>query len=479
MALKPTLVFTNTLSKQKEVFSPLKRGEVSMYTCGPTVYDRAHIGNFRTYIFADTVKRTLLLFGYHVTHIINITDVGHLTDDANDGEDKLHAAAKKHNKNAYDIAKEFEMLFFEDSKRLNLLPPTKTPRATDHIKEQIEMIQTLEKRGLTYTISDGVYFDTSKQKTYGAMAHLIRSGADEGVRIEHNKEKRSREDFALWKLSPKNENRHMEWESPWGKGFPGWHIECSAMSKKYLGFPFDIHTGGIDHIPVHHTNEIAQNEGVGSKDAIRYFLHGEFMTVNGERMGKSLGNTFTLSHLDKKNISPLSFRYLMLSAHYRQLINFTWESLAAAHTTYTNILEELDRLRQEKAKEKRSFYQKLFTSERVNEHYKEQFLGALADDLNTARALAILWEVLKDDTLSPKEKLDTIFYFDAGLGLLLAEHSLPAPVPHHIQELAVKREEARTAQKWDNADTLRKKIEAGGFLVEDTKNGSRLLKKRG
>ena len=336
----------NYRSRKKETFKPLEGKTVGLYACGPTVYDFAHIGNLRAYIFADVLKRVLLQNGYQVKQIMNITDVGHLTGDRDMGEDKIQKAALEKHKTAWEIASVYTEAFLDDIKQLNILLPDKLPKATDHIKEMIELIATLEKKGFTYRTTDGLYFDTAKLKDYGKLARLDLAGLREGARVEINAEKKNPTDFALWKSSPNpstssGQRRQMEWESPWGVGFPGWHIECSAMSVKYLGQPFDIHTGGVDHVPVHHTNEIAQSEAAAGKPLANYWLHSEFVIVNDARMGKSEGNLITLLELKDKGYSPLAYRYFVLAGHYRTRLNFTWEAMAGAQNTLDNLYSHL------------------------------------------------------------------------------------------------------------------------------------------
>ncbi|MAZ40986.1 cysteine--tRNA ligase [bacterium] len=467
----------NSLSNKKEVFRPLQKGSASVYTCGPTVYDRAHLGNFRSYIFSDILIRALHFNGFTTKHIINITDVGHLTDDADQGEDKLERRAKKDNKKAQDISKEYTDFFIEDSKKLNLLPPNKYPRATDHIDEQIVMIQKLEGAGFTYKTSNGIYFDTSKLKDYGKLANLNLESLKEGARVEKNLEKKNPTDFALWKFSKKEENRHMEWDSPWGTGFPGWHIECSAMSKKYLGFPFDIHTGGIDHKPVHHTNEIAQNEALVGRETVNYWLHNGFMTIDEERMAKSLGNMFTVRDLEDRGTTPIAFRYFMLGAHYRSPINFTWQALKGAEQAYTNLILEIRRLTaQVHTGTVFDQIKNFFITTPPKPDWKKRFTLAINDDLNTPAALAVLWDTLKDKDLTPKEKLSLLITYDTIFGLNLKEETRPVSVPSSIKELVKKREEFRNDGNWNGADHLRDEINEKGFIVEDGEKGPIVFK---
>ena len=316
----------NTLTRNRDLFESIQEGKVHMYSCGPTVYWFAHVGNLRTYIFSDILHRLFLYHGFDVVFVMNITDVGHLTDDADAGEDKMLLAMRREGKTAYEIAQFYTNSFFEDLGRLHILPASIYPRATDHIKEQVEMIRSLEQNGFTYRTSDGIYFDTSRLTSYGMLSRQRAEEKQTGIRVNIG-EKRSGTDFALWKFSPTDKQREMEWDSPWGKGFPGWHIECSAMSKKYLGIPFDIHTGGVDHIAVHHENEIAQTQGAQGCLEARFWMHADFLQVDGGKMSKSLGNLYTLDDLEKKGIHPLAYRYFVLQAHYRSKLNFTFEGL--------------------------------------------------------------------------------------------------------------------------------------------------------
>ncbi|MCG2690006.1 cysteine--tRNA ligase, partial [Candidatus Parcubacteria bacterium] len=331
----------NTLTRQKENFKPLdKKGqEVGLYTCGPTVYNFAHIGNLRSYLFEDVLKRVLLYNGFKVKHIMNITDVGHLTSDADTGEDKLEKGAKRENKSVWEIAGFYTKTFKKDLELLNIKEPSKWIKATDTIKEQIALIALLESKGYTYSIGDGVYFDTSKLKNYGVLWGNEKEVALEaGKRIEMVKGKKNPTDFALWKLSPKNEKRQMEWLSPWGVGFPGWHTECVVMAQKELGSPFDIHCGGIDHIQVHHTNEIAQSQGTFGNNLANFWLHGEFLDLKGQKMAKSTGGFITLTTLIEKGFNPLAYRYLCLQAHYRTKLNFSFEALTSAQNGLNNLV---------------------------------------------------------------------------------------------------------------------------------------------
>ncbi len=452
----------NTLTRKKEEFKPIKKKHVSLYACGPTVYSYAHIGNLRTYIFEDVLKRTLFCNKYKVKHVMNITDVGHLTSDADTGEDKMELAAKKESKSAWDIAKFYTNSFKKDIKELNILPPNIWCKATVHIKEQINWIKKLEKAGFTYKTSDGIYFDTSKFRDYGKLALLEKQHLQAGKRIAVG-EKKNPADFALWKFSPKNEKRQMEWKSPWSeKGFPGWHIECSAMATKYLGKQFDIHCGGIDHIPIHHTNEIAQTEAITRKKWVNYWLHGEFLLLE-EKMSKSKGNIITLSTIEEKGFSPLDYRYFCLNSHYRKQLTFTWEALEAARNARSRIKEKIKEMNKSKS-----------NPEAVRE-YKEQFIRVINDDLNTPEALAVLWSVLKDNTLSKKDVLTLIKEFDKVFALNLTKEE-KISVPKDILLLAKRRQKYREQKEFSSSDKIRKEIESKGYIIEDQDKGFRLKK---
>lgn len=467
------LYFHNTLTNEKEVFTPLRPDAVRMYNCGPTVYDRAHIGNMRSYVLADLIRRVLEYNEYNVKQVINITDVGHLTSDADEGEDKLEKAASAQGETAQDIAKKYTDLFFDDIKKLNIRTEgTEFPRATEYIGQQIAMVDTLMQIGYAYQITDGIYFDTSMFKEYGKLGNLNKQELEEGARVEKNEEKRNPSDFALWKFSPKEEKRQQEWDSPWGVGFPGWHIECSAMSRALLGKQLDIHTGGIDHIPVHHNNEIAQSEAVNKKKFVNYWLHNAFILVEGRRMGKSIGNLINLDQIVDRGFSPLSYRYWLLTAHYATPANFTWDALEAAHTA-------LKRLH-------RYFVEELQVQEGVVvKSYQERFHTLVNDNLDTPRAIALVWELVKDSDVSLADKRATLLNFDQVLGLGLRESNTNlhkhlrgegqklavSDIPADVQKLVAEREAARKDKDFDQADKLREKIIEHGYDVADTNDG--------
>src|SRR3989344_2947982 len=474
MALATPITLYNSLTKRQERFEPQKRSCVKIYVCGPTVYEYAHIGNFRAFLAADILIRVLRYQGYKMAYIRNITDVGHLTDDADQGEDKVEKSAVSKGISAGEVAEMFTKVFHDDACALNLLTPDKEPRASEHIPEQIGMIRELEERGLTYRTKDGIYFDTAKMKGYGKLVSLDTS-ADDVARIAPNPEKKHPRDFAVWKFSPSGAKRQMEWPSPWGVGFPGWHIECSAMSRKYLGFPFDIHMGGIDHASVHHTNEIAQNEGVFGKQTVRFWLHSEFVLIDGKKMSKSIGNIYTLKDIAERKMSALAFRYMTLNTHYRQKLNFTWEALAAAENSLNALYDSIEHLTQERKKVRLggrilSAVTSLKNIRGKGNKILNSFEGALADDLNTPQALAALWELIKSPSLSPSVKLSYVRRFDQVLGLNLALYE-DVIIPPRIQDLLYERETARKNADWPEADRLRREIGELGYALRDTEKG--------
>ncbi len=456
--------FFNTLTNQLEEFKPINEGVVGMYNCGPTVYYFAHIGNMRAYIFADLLRRFLEHENFKVTQVINITDVGHLQSDADEGEDKMEVGAKRENKSAKDIASFYTKAFLDDLKTLNInTAGTIFPKATEHISEQIDLIKILEEKGFTYKTSDGVYFDTSKFPEYGKLGQINLSGMEEGARVNVNEEKKNFTDFALWKFSPKDGGkREQEWESPWGVGFPGWHLECSAMSMKYLGETFDLHTGGIDHIPTHHQNEIAQSEAATGKKFVNYWMHSEHIRINNERIAKSLGNTILLKDLVEKGYTPLSYRYFLLLSHYKTPTNFTWEGLDAAETAYRRLKQGFSLLPQNGV---------------INEKYQKEFLKALDEDLNTSEALGVLWNMMKDDAVKPEDKRATLLDFDKILALDLLHNEFEIKeVPQELKALLAERAVAREKEDYKKADEIRDKIASLGFEVRDTEEGQKLTK---
>jgi len=457
------LYLYNTLTRKKEIFKPINPPFVGIYTCGPTVYNYAHIGNLRTYIFEDILKRVLLYNGYKVKHVMNITDVGHLTSDADEGEDKIELEAKRERKNAWQIAEFYTTAFKSDIKKLNILEPDIWCKATEHIDDFIALIKVLEEKGYTYRTSDGIYFDTSKLPDYGKLAGQDIEEMLPGARIEYNPEKKNPSDFALWKFSPKNVKRQMEWDSPWGVGFPGWHIECSAMSTKYLGQPFDIHCGGVDHIKIHHTNEIAQSEAAYGKPMANYWLHGEFLVLGEKRMGKSEGNFITLSVLEEKGYNPLAYRYFCFTAHYRSPLKFTWSAIDSAQRALNRLYENIKKYPREDVE--------------FHKEYEEKFHLAINDDLDMPKAISILWELIRDDTITPEVKRATLIQFDKVLGLSLDNPpEIKIDVPEEIWNLLEEREIARKEKNWERADKIREEIKNRGYIIEDTPQGPRIKK---
>jgi cysteinyl-tRNA synthetase len=428
-----------------------------MYSCGPTVYWYQHIGNLRTYIFSDILKRVLAYNGFKVKHVMNVTDVGHLTSDQDAGEDKMELAALKEHKKASEIADFYLKIFRDDFKKLNIIEPDIWCKATDHIKEQIELIKALEKKGYTYKTSDGIYFDTSKVKDYGKLALLKAEGLEAGKRIELG-EKRNKTDFALWKFSETPGKRQQEWPSPWGIGFPGWHIECSAMSSKYLGEQFDIHTGGIEHIPVHHVNEIAQSEAATGKKFVNYWLHADWLLFKGEKISKSTGGLFTLSELEERGFSALAYRYFCFTAHYKTQLDFSLESLKAAQNAYERLKNIISELKDDG---------------KTNKKYLDEFGKAIDDDLDMPKALSVLWNMIRDK--DAEGKLNAIREMDKVLGLDLMKKE-KIKVPAEVQKLVQEREACRKAKDWKKSDEIRNKIKSLGYAVDDAPEGPRIKK---
>ena len=473
----------NTLTRQIEEIVPYQGKKIGLYACGLTVYDYTHLGHLRKYTLDDVLIKTLRHAGFEVNFVQNVTDVGHLSSDADTGEDKLEKGAKKYGQSVWDIARKFEDYFFYSMDLMHNVRPDVSCRATEHIPAQLEMVKTLEAKGFAYVIpDDGVYFDTSKVADYGKLAHLKLDEQQEGARVEKVAGKRNPSDFALWKFEREGENRAMSWESPWAeKSFPGWHIECSAMSMQYLGEQFEIHTGGIDHIPVHHTNEIAQAEAAtGKKPFVKYWVHHNFLRINDEKMSKSLGNFFTIDDVIKKGFAPQALRILFLSAHYRSEMNFTWEALAGAQKAW----EKLERILQATASIDASETASPLSD--AAEKIKTAFFAALENDLQTAEAMSIVWQVTKDESLADGERRKLLLAFDEVLSLGLAEVAaqtittqLPtADVPQAVQALLSQRQQARDNKDWATADLYRDKLEKLGYLVTDSAVGQQLVPKK-
>ena len=452
------IYFYNTLTKKKELFVPIEKGKVRMYSCGPTVYKNATIGNMRTNLFQDTLRRVLRYNGYKLKHAMNITDVGHLVSDGDEGEDKMLKSAREEHKTPLQIAEYYTKLFFNDLERLNIETPEIVCKATDHIKEMLELVQKIMERGYAYETSTAIYFDVSKLDEYGILSGVNLREQKAGARVEVDPEKRNPYDFALWIKAP--ENHLMKWDSPWGPSYPGWHIECSAMSTKYLGEVFDIHTGGIDLIPTHHENEIAQSKGTCGKIPANYWMHGEYLLINGGKMSKSLGNVYLLDDIINRGYDPLVYRLFNFSCHYRGKLNFTWEGIEAASVA-------LDRLR--------DGYQKHLAgnaevSDEIISDMENRFHQAINDDLNMPLAMSVVWEAVKYADKSPKiakllEKFDTV------LGIKITEKKKQETIPEEILELVEQRKKARQEKNWAESDRLRDLISEKGYVVKDTKEG--------
>lgn len=454
--------FYNTRTHSIENFTPINKSDVLMYTCGPTVYNYAHIGNLRSYIFADTLRRALIYHGYKVKQVMNITDIGHLASDADNGDDKMTKGLLREGKvlnleNMRTLAEFYTKAFMQDLKDLNILPPMGPYFASDYVKEDIELIQKLESKGYTYAISDGIYFDTKKMPNYGVLWGGNRKVDIEHARISENSQKKNPEDFAVWKKSEST----LGFPSPWGIGFPGWHIECSAMGLKFLGEQFDIHTGGVDHITIHHTNEIAQSEcATGKAPFVNFWMHHEFVDTAGERMAKSEGNFLTLKALQENGISPLAYRFWLMMAHYKTKMNFNFEAVLGAQ----NALNRLQNL-----------YNDLGENEgEINKEYKEKFLNFLQNDLDTPRALALIWEIIKDEKLLQADKKTTIKELISVLGINLENQNLE--IPTEVAGLLTEREKARNEKNFTLADEIRIKINSLGYEVKDTSEGQKLTK---
>ncbi len=476
--MEKRLKIYNTLSNRLEEFKPINPPEVGIYVCGPTVYDYTHLGHLRAYINADVLIRTLRFFDFEPKVVMNITDVGHLTSDRSSGEDKMEKKAREEEKDIWEIAEKYTQYFWNSLEKVNVKKPDIIAKATDHIQEMIDLVKKLEKKGYTYKINDGIYFDTSKLNDYGKLADIDIEGLKEGARVEKNPEKKNSTDFALWKFSPKDEKRQMEWDSNWGTGFPGWHIECSAMGMKYLGEQFDIHLGGIEHIRVHHTNEIAQSEAAtGKKPFVKYWMHTEHLLIEGEKMSKSLKNFYRLDDLTEKGYNPLALRYLYLTSHYKSRMNFTWDSLDSAQTALENLYQIVE---EAKSTKRTTLSEKKLRKVNL---YREQFDEALKDDLKTPVAISVLWQAAKSN-IPARDKRELLLYFDEVLGLDLENpdfekkvFSLDEIEDQEIIKLAKKRESLRNEEKWDEADDVRGKIEKKGWKLKDTSQGTKLEKK--
>lgn len=457
------LTFYNTLTRKKEEFHSIDENRVRMYSCGPTVYSYAHIGNFRTYIFMDTLRRVLKYNGYELKHVMNITDVGHLVSDGDEGEDKMLKSAREEHKSPLEIAEHYTKLFFRDLERLNIETPEVVCKATDHIKEMLEMVQKIMKNGYAYETSTAIYFDVSKLDKYGILSGINLNDQKAGARVDIDPEKRNPYDFALWIKAPAN--HLMKWDSPWGPSYPGWHIECSAMSTKYLGEEFDIHTGGIDLVPTHHENEIAQNKGACGKNPAHYWIHGEYLLINGGKMSKSLGNTYLIDDIIARGYSPLAYRLFNYSCHYRGKLNFTWEGIESANTSLIRLREG---------------YQKHLNgnsdiSDEIIADMENRFHQAINDDMNMPLALSVVWEAVKYPEKSPKIA-QLLKKFDTVLGIKIDEVQ-ETKIPQEILDLVEERKQARSDKNWSESDRLRDLIAEKGYIVKDMKDGTEVLKK--
>lgn len=457
------IYFYNTLTKQKDLFKPIEEGKVKIYSCGPTVYKDATIGNMRTNLLNDTLRRVLKYNGYELKHVMNITDVGHLVSDGDEGEDKMLKSAREEHKSPLEIAEHYTKLFFRDLERLNIETPEVVCKATDHIKEMLEMVQKIMKNGYAYETSTAIYFDVSKLDKYGILSGINLNDQKAGARVDIDPEKRNPYDFALWIKAPAN--HLMKWDSPWGPSYPGWHIECSAMSTKYLGEEFDIHTGGIDLVPTHHENEIAQNKGACGKNPAHYWIHGEYLLINGGKMSKSLGNTYLIDDIIAKGYSPLAYRLFNYSCHYRGKLNFTWEGIESANTSLIRLREG---------------YQKHLNgnsdvSNEIIADMENRFHQAINDDMNMPLALSVVWEAVKYPEKSPKIA-QLLKKFDTVLGIKIDEVQ-ETKIPQEILDLVEERKQARSDKNWSESDRLRDLIAEKGYIVKDTKDGTEVLKK--
>ncbi len=453
----------NTLSKQKEEFKPIDDKAVRIYSCGPTVYYYAHVGNLRSYLFMDNLRRVLKYNGYNLLHAMNITDVGHLESDADEGEDKMAKAARRENKDPYEIAKFYTEKFLIDLDKLNISRPEIICKATDHIKEMEEYVKKIIANGYAYETKDTIYFDTSKLDKYGVLSNIKIDEQKAGARVEFDRQKKNITDFALWIKAP--ENHIMKWDSFWGKCYPGWHLECSAMGRKYLGEHFDIHTGGIDHIPIHHENEIAQSKGYSGKIPANWWMHCEFLLVDGGKMSKSLNNIYTLSDLEEKGYSAMDYRMFTFTSHYRNKLNFTWDSLEAAKVALSRLKEGY-----KKHSEGTDDVDDLYLSSS-----EQKFHEAINDDLNMPQAMSVVWELIKNPKKS-KKIADLLRKFDQVLGLKIDEEE-KIKLPDEINKIVEERKEARNNKDWAKSDELRNLLQEKGYNIKDTKDGMEITRK--
>jgi len=459
----------NSMSRKIEEVKPLNPPNISLYTCGPTVYDFTHIGHMRTYSNNDFLKRALIYLGYKVNHVMNVTDVGHLSGDDDSGEDKMEKGAKKYGKTVWDVAKFYTEFFFKTTDALNIIRPNIVCNATEHVGEMIQLIERLKQNGYVYETKEALYFDVKKFENYGKLSGQKLEEKLQAVREEINvdKEKKHPADFALWfKRVGRFSDHTMHWTSPWGEGFPGWHIECSAMSMEYLGETIDIHSGGIDHVPVHHENEIAQSEGATRKQFVKIWFHNNFLTVDGQKMSKSLGNFYTIEDIEKNKLNPVSLRLLFLQSHYRQSLNFTWQSARASQEAFNRLKEIASNLKSDK------ILSSVKSSKAIA--FQQQFRDALEDDLQTPQAVAVMWDMLKSDIIN-EEKYFLLMDFDKVFGLNLSNIT-EEKIDANIITLAERRLEARKQRNFDASDRLRIKIEKAGFKIEDVGSSYKIKK---
>ena len=459
------ILFYNTLTKKKEIFTPINKEEVRIYSCGPTVYKDATIGNMRTNIFQDVLRRTLRYNGYSIKHVMNITDVGHLVSDGDEGEDKMLKSAREEKKSPLEIANYYTKLFFNDLESLNVETPEIVCKATEHIQEMLDYVKKLIENGYAYETSTAIYFDVSKLDKYPVLSNLNVEEQMSGARVSVDTEKRNPYDFALWIKAP--ENHLMKWDSPWGPSYPGWHIECSAMGQKYLGEQFDIHTGGIDLIPTHHENEIAQSKGACGRIPANFWMHGEYLLINGGKMSKSLGNVYLIKDFIERGYNPIVYRLFSYSCHYKNKLNFTWEGIEGAS-------KSLERLKQ-------GYKAHLQGNSEIEEttinEFEERFHKAINDDLNMPLAMGVVWEVVRNENKSPK-LAELLLKFDSVLGLEISKETeiVEEQIPEEIQKIIEERNQARTNKDWAKSDELRDLLKEKGYEVKDTKNGTEISK---
>lgn len=463
----------NTLSRSVEELTTITLGKVGIYCCGPTVYDYQHIGNMRTYLFEDLLVRTLRYAGYDVYHVMNITDVGHLVSDADEGEDKMAVAAKREKKSSLEIAAYYTEVFLNDCDKLNITRPDTICKATEHISEMVALIKRLEERGMTYVAGGNVYYDTSKLSDYGKLAKLDPEKLKTKARVDIDSNKKNPLDFVLWFTKSKFENQELQWDSPWGRGYPGWHIECSAMSMKYLGNKFDIHCGGIDHIPVHHTNEIAQSEGATGEPWVTVWMHGEFLVVNKEKMSKSKGGFITLQTIIDQGVNPLAYRLMCLTGHYRGQLSFTDETLQNAVSTFKKLKSNILALKESVDGNAPP------ATIPTNSPHLANFEGALFDDLNAPKGFASVWATINDTHLNDSQKLSILYQMDTILGFgfkkwLPDTDTDSTKLPPEVQNLLTAREAARANKNWSESDRLRDEILKLGYTILDSKEGAKV-----